>query len=226
MAGYLYTNSSQGAATATGLSTQILIQVDGQSVGAIQSLDVSQSRNVERVVEVGTDGTIEIVPNKATETELQVDRIYFDKKRMTEAFSRGFLNIHAQRVPFDIVIYDFSNAESSNSPTDNPATLDITAAFDVADSSAGLITTIYENCWFTKLSTKHSATDYIITESASISCEFAHSFKDGNITANASRGTPTFDDALERIADVGRRGSLDARGLGRISDVFAGLGTA
>ena len=50
-----------------------------------------------------------------------------------------------------------------------------------------------------------------------------HTFKDGNAVSGASRGQPAIDDALERLADLGRRGSLDARGLGRIAQEFEGL---
>jgi len=221
---YPYTNTSSSAATQTGLSTQILIQVDGVPVGAVQSMEVRQTRDVMRVTEIGTDGVIEIVPNKATQVSITVDRIYFDKKRMTEAFSRGFLNLHAQRLPFDITVQDFTNSDASNSPKELPSAIpDFSTAFDVADTPQGLVTHVYENCWFTNLTVRYQTQDYVITENASIECEFVHSFKDGNVRNNASSASPRFDDALERIADVGRRGSLDGRGLAKVQDAFAGL---
>jgi len=223
MVGYLYTDTSQGAATATGLSTQILIQVDGQGVGAIQKFGSNQNRATKRITEVGTDGTIEIVPNSATEVTLEVTRIVFDKKRMTESFQRGFLNIHAQRIPFDILVYDFSDVPSDTALNADPANLDVASAFDAPIDAEGVITTVYENCWFKKLSTSYNSGDYIISEDATIDVEFVHSFKDGKSNISASRGEPAFADALERLADLGRRGSLDARGLGRIGDTFSGL---
>lgn len=228
---YLYTSSSQAASTQTGLSTQILVVVDEQPIGAIQSLSVSQSRNIERVKEVGTDGTIELVPTGATEVSLSIQRIVFDKKRLTESFSRGYLNIHAQRIPFDIFVYDFQNATSSTEQGGQPGDglalareLDPNNSFDAPRDGTGVITTVYENCWFKSLKVSYEASNYIITEDADVECEWVHSFRDGDPSTPASLEIPSFDDALERMADAGRRGSLDARGLGQLDQVFTGLG--
>lgn len=209
---YLYTNTTQSAAVNTGLSTQIIIKVDGQSVGAIQTLQVTQGRSLKRIPEVGTDGFIEIVPQAPTTVDLSVTRIVFDRKRLTESFNRGYLNIHAQRNPFDIFVYDFANVE--------PDSLDDT--FDTT-SSENVITTIYENCWWTNLQTTYSASDYVITEQGSIQAEFVHSYINGDPDANAAvRAAPANDDPLERLADASRRGSLDARGLTRVGEIFFG----
>jgi hypothetical protein len=229
--GYLYTGTTQSAATQTGLSTQILIEVNGEGVGAVQSLSVAQNRPTNRVTEVGTDGTIEIVPTGTTTVALSVTRIVFDNKRITEAFQRGFHNIHAQRIPFDILVYDFQNAQTDTpiKTPEDPATFqaegnfDLTAAFDAPATGEGVITTVFENCWFTSTNTTYTSSDYIISEDAGLEVEFVHTYKDGNALSGAGRGTPEQDDALERLADLGRRGSLDARGLGRISEAFEGL---
>lgn len=227
---YLYTGTNQAATTQTGLSTQILVVVDEQPIGAIQSLSVSQNRGLERIKEVGTDGTIEIVPNSAAEVSLQVTRIVFDKKRLTESFSRGYLNIHAQRIPFDIFVYDFQSARSSTEQSSDPGSglalapnLDANDAFDAPNDAEGVVTTVFENCWFSSLETTYNADNYIVSENASIECEWVHSFRDGQSNLPASLQVPSVDDALERLADVGRRGSLDARGLGRIGETFSGL---
>lgn len=225
---YLYTGTTQSAGTNAGLSTQILVQVDGQSVGAIQTIQVQQNRTLNRIKEIGTDGTIEIVPNSAAEVSLDITRLVFDRKSLPEAFARGFLNIHAQRVPFDIVIYDFTSAQSDPSdPTAvDASTLDPSSAFDASLTAEGVVTHVYENCWFTSLSTSFSASEYVISQSASVWAEFVHSFRDGNAQLSASTGNPDFKDALERLADVGRRGSLDARGLARVADLFSPASTA
>ncbi|MHA2069945.1 MAG: hypothetical protein ACXABY_36740 [Candidatus Thorarchaeota archaeon] len=224
--GYLYTGTQQAASTQTGLSTQILVQVDGQGVGAIQTMGVAQSRGLQRVAEIGTDGVIELVPNSMTLVSITVNRIVFDKKRMTESFQRGFMNIHAQRIPFDILVFDFQQAQSNTDPTVGKANvpgLDLISSFDVGSDEEGIITHVYENCWFESLTTNYQASDYIVAEDATIQCEFVHSFKDGKQNVPASSGEPAIDDALEALADLGRRGSLDARGLGRISESFSEL---
>lgn len=206
---YLYTGTTQSAATNTGLSTQILIKVDGQTVGAVQSLSAQQNRPTRRVQEVGTDGTVEIVPNSTTTVTLNVTRIAFDRKRLPESLQRGYINIHAQRIPFDVFVFDFSGVD--------PATVD--DSFDVT-SQSGVVTHVYENCWFQSLQTQYQATDYIITENCTLDVEFVHTFINGDPSVNASSGNPDFDDALERTADTNRRGSLDGRGLARVNDIF------
>lgn len=206
---YLYTGTTQSGATNTGLSTQIIVKVDGQSIGAIQSLQTTESRQIKPIPEVGTDGFIEKVPQSATNVTLSVTRIVFDRKTVTEAFQRGFLHIASQRIPFDIFIYDYSNVDPANLDDD----------FDVANQQ-DVITTIYENCWFNNKSTTYSSGDYVITQQANLDAEFVHSFVNGDPRANASAGVPDFDDAVERLADTSRRGSLDARGLARVNDIF------
>ena len=77
MAGYPNTGSRLTSSISTSLSTQIIIQVemnDGSTVpvGAVKELTENQNRGLARIVEIGTDGVIEIVPNKATEFEVAV----------------------------------------------------------------------------------------------------------------------------------------------------------
>jgi len=215
---YLYTGTNTGGETIhAGLTTQILIQVDGKSVGAIQSLQVTQNRTIKKIVEVGTDGIIEAVPNAATEVGLEVDRIYFDRQRLTESFGRGFHNIHSQRNPFEIIVYDYSRS-GSNTNAKTATDLDLASSFGAPENEEGVIKTVFEGCWFAKLDVTYSSSEYIISERASIACEFVStSYYTGG---NASDGKPTRDDKLERLADTGRRGSLDARGLSQIAKDF------
>lgn len=209
---YLYTGSNTSSATNTGLSTQILVKVDGNSVGAIQNLSENQTRPLRAIGEVGTDGNLEIVPNGPTKFTLRVQRIHFNRRSLTEALGRGFINIQAQRIPFDIYIYDFHNVPAGQ----------LTDDFDVSGVE-GVITTIYENCWIGSKSTEYNAADYIIMQNADIEAEFCHTFINGDPLQNASFATPVIDDRVERVADTSRRGSLDARGLARLGDIFGDL---
>lgn len=147
--------------TASSLSTQIIIKVGNNPIGALQTLNVTQTRGLQRIVEIGTDGVVEIVPNKATEYELKVSRVVFDLLRLPEAFSRGFRFIGAQRIPFDIEIFDVSNADQNARLGEDPA------------SDANVVTMTYKNCWFASYETPYAADNYLITESASISAETA-----------------------------------------------------
>jgi len=205
---YPFTNSVVGNNMSTGMSTQALITFGAtqRAIGAIQSLTVNQTRNIQGIPEVGTDGFIEKVPNSATEISLSVSRIVFDQLSMPLAFGRAFYNIHAQRAPFDITILDKTKSPASNAQGQR--------------SDVGVISHIYRNCWFKSLSTPYSAQDYIITQQAEISVEFVMT-TDGNggspILGNSSytesyiEGSGDFN--FERISDLGRRGSLDSSGL-------------
>lgn len=206
---YLYTGSSNDSRISTGLSTQVLIQVNNQTVGAIQRFQPRQNRPIKGVAEVGTDGFVEKVPSQPTDITIDVERIVFDRLSLPSAFARQFINIQAQRVPFNVLVFDRSNVATT------------AADGDVGSDSTGLITHVYNNCWFQSLQTTYSAGDYIITESATIHCEFVRSFQGNNSSAvdGGLRGiVPDRSGGnIEVLADAGgHRGSLDAVGLARL----------
>jgi hypothetical protein len=193
---YPKTGSILDSTTRTALSTQILILVNNEPVGAVQSFEESQQRQVKRILEVGTDGTVEAVPERPAEISLSVSRIVFDGLSLTEAFSRGFRNIQAQRIPFDIVVID------QYTGTDNDAVI-----------------TTYENCWFNSIRKSYTAESFTITENAEITVEAIRTIRGGEAVA-LSQGTgggrqiPVQLDEVELLADSGaRRGALDFPGL-------------
>jgi len=188
-----------GAKTSTGLSTQIVVYVNGEPVGAIQSFQETQTRSTKAISEVGTDGIIEIIPQSSTTFSLTINRIVFDGLSLPEAFSRGFRNIQAQRMPFDIVVID---------------------KFTGTDDDA--VVTIYHNCWFNNMTRNYTVQDYTIAENATVACEFVSSRRAGEAVAESqgvqgAREVPSREmDAIEQATDSGRsgrRGSLDFPGL-------------
>ncbi len=193
---YPKTGSILDSTTRTALSTQILILVGQEAVGAVQQFSESQQRSARRVFEIGTDGTVEIVPESPATFSLRVDRIVYDGLSVTEAFSRGFRNIQAQRIPFDIVVID------QYTGTDDDAVI-----------------TTYENCWFTSIEKTYNADNFIITENVSIEVENIRTLRGGEAVAlsqgvGGSRQIPLQRDEVELMADSGvRRGSLDFPGL-------------
>src|ERR1700722_14825280 len=92
--------------TSTAISTNIIIMVGSQAVGAIHSMAISEKRGIKMIDEVGTDGHIDSVPNVSTNITGTCQRVRFDRLRITEAFSRGFLHAASQVYPFDIVVMD------------------------------------------------------------------------------------------------------------------------
>lgn len=195
--GTIFDNPDNGSKTRTALSTQIVVYVEGEPVGAIQSLQETQNRPVKSIQEVGTDGIIEITPNGAATIDLSVTRLVFDGLSLTESFSRGYRNIHAQRIPFDIVVIDKFTGDGDNA-----------------------IVTTYHNCFFKSLSKTYSAEQYQITETAQVSAEFMSSTRAGGPVAESqgisgAREIPGRRvDSVEQSADTGtRRGPLDFAGL-------------
>lgn len=197
MATYPKSGSILDSTVHTSLSTQIVIMVNNEPVGAVQSFNISQSRQTVRIGEIGFDGTIEIVPNAKTEISLDVERIVYDGLSITEAMSRGFLNIQAQRFPFDIVVID------QFSGTGDDATV-----------------TVFAGCWFNSLSKPYRSDQYIISENCKINVETVYTLRGGEPVVK-SQGVGggrqlagTQIDDIELAADSGlRRGSLDFAGL-------------
>ncbi len=195
--GSIFDNPALGSSTRTALSTQIIIRVNDEPVGAMQSFQERQQRASRRISEVGTDGTIEIVPNAPTQVSLTLNRVAFDGLSLPESFSRGFRNIHSQRIPFDIVVIDQFTG------TGNDAVI-----------------TTYHNCWFTQLGKQYQAETYVVIEDANVDVEFVSSVRGGAPVA-LSQGVGgsrqlagTQLDSVETGADSGQtRGSLDFPGL-------------
>lgn len=171
-----------------GLSTQIVISVNegGQeyTIGALQTLNYSQNRSLNRIKEIGTDAVIGIVPNAAAEYQLTVSRLVFDFQRLPQALQREYRHIHAQRRPFDIVVTDYNSYMSTSGNVAgaegggfNPDSAEVTGTGTTVDtagntvSDATVVKTTFRNCWFTSMEFTYSATDYMITENASLYCE-------------------------------------------------------
>jgi hypothetical protein len=199
--GSILTTADGRNQTRTAVSTNIIIEVDGNAVGAVKQLSINEARNVATIDEVGTDGHIDSVPQKSTDITGSCQRTRFDNLRIATAFSRGFIHAAAQRVPFDILIKDI---------------------FASNDPSAQLVTTI-KNVWITKIAVTFRADDFVIVEDLDWTAEtiFTTLGNNSNINATAGvgisggRGITIIDDfPTEKEADRGgSRGALSAAGL-------------
>lgn len=189
-----YTFPNGDNRTSTSLSTHMILKVAGTPIGAIQNINVSESRSISMIAELGSDGFIDSTPTSSTKVSGSVSRIRYDRMRLTEAMSRGYLHLAAQRYPFDIEIQDIQKEQPNNQ-----------------------IITIIKNVWFESLSYSLDASNWLITESCNWSAEHIFSFRP-NGTSAATGGDGKIKvyphDAIEEAADLGkRRGSLDAPGL-------------
>jgi hypothetical protein len=184
--------------TFTAVSTNIIIKVGNNPVGAVKSLSIRESRNVSMIDEIGTDGHIDSVPNKSVDISGSCSRTRFDNLRIAAAFSRGFIHVAAQRVPFDIDIID-----------------------TFAGSDPGThITTKIKNVWIKQISVNYRNDDFVIVEDMDWEAETIYSILGAN--SNAVPGVaggrnlplPQPQNPFERSTDTGgRRGALDAFGL-------------
>jgi hypothetical protein len=181
--------------TATHLSTNIVIVVNGNPIGAIQTLNVTETRNLVMVDEIGTDGHIDSAPTKSTDYTIACTRIRFNRMRIAEAFGRGFIHAKSQRIPFDIEIHD---------------------RFHDADPGNAIVTTI-QNCWIGEINYQYNADNFIITDTMNLQAEDIFSVFSGNnnvVGQVNARGEPIFVNPFERQADRGEfRGALDQAGL-------------
>lgn len=199
--------------TRTAVSTQIIIQVDGNPIGAVQDMSIDEKRDIKMIDEIGTDGHIDSVPSRSTSISGRCSRVRFDGLRIASAFSRGFVHAHSQRVPFDIVIFDIFAADEDDA--------------DGFNASDNVITTVIKNVWIGNLSVKYSSSDFVITEDMSWEAEHIYSYVGQNknvVPSPEARQIPVIDnDAFERQADIGgRRGALDAAGLIKVVDSVIG----
>jgi len=201
--------------TSTAISTNIIIAVRTPNgftpVGAVQSLQINEKRNIKMIDEVGTDGHIDSVPNQSTNITGSCQRVRFDRLRIAEAFSRGFVHVASQAYPFDILIFDKQKR--------NPGSQ---------------ITTVIKNVWIAGIDYTYQITDWVITDTMTWEAENIFSILGSGNQNPQLGGTPvaqggeigiapsivlggqTGNVPIEQQTDTGsngRRGSLDAAGL-------------
>lgn len=177
--------------TNVALSTWIIIQVNGNPVGAIQNMTINETRDITMVDEVGTDGHIDSAPTKSTNIEGTCTRIRYNLMRITSAFGRDFIHNSAQRLPFDIQVFDNWNGAGANS----------------------LITTI-ENVWIASLGYSYKQDGWLIVDDMKWKAERIYStMNNGPASTSGNRGFPLQIDAIEQQADTGLTGALNLGGL-------------
>src|SRR5690349_19490990 len=160
--------------------------------------------------EVGTDGHVDSVPNQSTNVTGTCQRVRFDRLRIAEAFSRGFVHAKSQVVGFDIVIIDRQKRDQGSQ-----------------------ISTVIKNVWISELSYTYQVSDWVIMDTMNFEAEDIFSvLNNGSSTpvavggelgvkhlgagpngvGNIISGNGVVN--VEQLSDTGaRRGSLDASGL-------------
>jgi len=200
-------NTNGSNRTGTALSTHIVIRVGPNAVGAIQNIEIREERTVSPIDEVGTDGHIDSAPTKSTNISGTCRRVRYDRLRVAEAFSRGFLHAKSQRIPFNIDIYDKWNGDNDN-----------------------VIVTVIKNVWITGIDYSYAADNWVITDNMSWMAEDISSSITG--TQSAAQGgsralrRQTDTERIEEFADRGLlRGALDSSVSGNTGVINAVFGS-
>lgn len=192
----LISDASGNNRTGTHVSTNIIIEVDGNAVGAVKELSVREQRPIAMIDEVGTDGHVDSVPQRSTNVTGSCQRTRFDGLRIAQAFSRGIIHVKAQRIPFDIVIKDIFLSSDPNT----------------------VLLTVIKNVWISNISVSYRAEDFVIVETMDWEAEDIFSTLNNNNAAISVGGARQITvqklNPFEQAADRGdRRGALDAAGL-------------
>jgi len=182
----------------TGLSTNIVVMVGNNAVGAIQEISYNENRTHADIVELGTDGIIDITPSQAVKYDGSCNRIRFDRMRIAQAFSRGFVHVKSQRVGFNIMIIDKWGSDGTD--------------------DSGSVITMLTDVWITKLGASQSATNFVITDNMGFKFRDIHSYLGAPginaTTGGGTRGMPLAFNKWENDTDIGNRmGAIDAPGL-------------
>lgn len=169
-------------ATRTGISTQIIVKVGAVSIGAIKSIQIQENRPIVMINEVGTDGSIDATPNASSTFTASIQRTRFDRMRIAEAFTRGFVHVSSQLVPIDINIYD-----------------------NWSGSGANAIITTLKDCWIDSISYTYSDSDWVIVDSMGIKFERIFStLNSGSAATGGLRGPSILQvNPIEQASDTG-----------------------
>ena len=126
---------------------------------------ISEKRSIKMIDEVGTDGHIDSVPNQSTNITGSCQRVRFDRLRVAEAFSRGFVHVASQVYPFDIVI------------------------FDKQKLAQGLqIATIIKNVWISGIDYTYQVSDWVITDTMTWEAETIFSILNNGSNTPVAQG--------------------------------------
>ena len=166
--------------TSVGLSTNIIILVNNQAVGAIQSLQITENRQIKMLDEVGTDGHIDSSPVQSTNITGTATRIRFDNLRIAAAFSRAFVHASSQIYPFDIVILDKQKR-----------------------ATASQISTVIKNVWIRSIEYSYTVSDWMISETMQFEAETIYSILNGGTSANLSSGVSAVTGGERNIKHMG-----------------------
>lgn len=135
-------------------STNIKIKMNGEVVGMVQSLAVSESRNINKLQAVGFEGVVQAVPSNTNGGQLTVSRIaLYDRKMVNVTGIHNndigvFVTLRQQRVPFEISVETPTGVASGNTQYND-------------------VTTYYD-CWISSYSKSYTVQQITVAENLTI----------------------------------------------------------
>lgn len=133
-------------------STNIKLKMNGETLGMVQSLAVSESRNINKLQAVGFEGVVQAVPSNTNGGQLTVSRIALYDRKMANITGLHdndlgvFVTLRQQRVPFEIAV---------ETPIGNNGDV----AYDI---------TTYYDCWISSYSKSYTVQQITVAENLTV----------------------------------------------------------
>lgn len=135
-------------------STNIKMKINGEVIGMVQSLSVSESRSINKLQAIGFEGVVQAVPGNTQAGQLSISRIALYDRRFADTVGINdndigiFVTLRNQRVPFEISI-ETPTSVSSNSVN----YLDVTTYYD---------------CWISSYSKSYQVSSITVAENLTV----------------------------------------------------------
>ncbi|MDF2533962.1 MAG: hypothetical protein K0R18_119 [Bacillales bacterium] len=132
-------------------STNITMKINGDIIGMVQSLSVSESRTINKLQAIGHEGIVQAVPGNTQAGQLSISRIALYDRKFADVVGINdstiggvFVTLRNQRVPFEISI---------ETPTTATAYSDVTT---------------YCDCWISSYSKSYGVQSITVAENLTV----------------------------------------------------------
>lgn len=134
-------------------STNIKIKCNGKLVGMIQSFNVSENRNVNKLQSIGVEGVVQAVPGNTTGGSISAQRVALYGERIYDALGiegwngdskKLFSTLKDQRLPFEIFV-------EINTPEGMPSYVEV-----------------YQDCWISSYKKSYTVQNVTVNEDVTI----------------------------------------------------------
>lgn len=159
-------NAKGGIAVTT---TNIEIFSNGDKVGFIQSCSPSESRNIVKVQELGTEGVVQAVPGNTTGGQLSVSRLALYNASIFRALGLTPTGKYGDGSAVDDATYKVGGGKNPfKTLKDQRVPLEIKIKIKKPGDQLGYTEEAYVDCWLASYSKTIASSTITVTESATI----------------------------------------------------------